>query len=145
MTDEKNEILSILHEILESQKQTLEELREIRQMFRPRVSDAKPERIEVEPCVPGHLLHNVDPEAEKLWESICEKVKERISKPSYETWFKSTTAYRIEGDRLLVWAPNHFAADWLTTRYSELVHALLPEGDVKRIRFAWMDFQPDQD
>jgi hypothetical protein len=33
----------------------------------------------------------------------------------------------------------------VTNRYTDLVQYLLPDGEVQRIRFAWMDFVSDQD
>lgn len=100
------------------------------------VSQESPRSIE--PSTPLSELGETDPEAEHLWDSIRQQVKERIAKPSYETWFKPTAGYRINGDTLLVWTPNAFTADWLASRYSEMIHILLPDGDVKRVQFAWI-------
>ena len=50
------------------------------------------------------------------------KMEKKISKPSFETWLKSTKAYMLQGDILTVTAPNEFARDWLEERYSHLIN-----------------------
>lgn len=56
-----------------------------------------------------------------LWEKTLQTVKERVSKPSYETWLKATEPMRLENDTLLIAAPNEFAKDWLEDRYSDII------------------------
>ncbi|WP_117167985.1 chromosomal replication initiator protein DnaA [Paraliobacillus sediminis] len=58
---------------------------------------------------------------EELWLSTLESIKEKVSKPSYDTWLKNTSADSITDDTLIVSAPNEFARDWLESRYTELI------------------------
>ncbi|MCY8323202.1 chromosomal replication initiator protein DnaA, partial [Bacillus inaquosorum] len=44
-----------------------------------------------------------------------------MSKPSFETWMKSTKAHSLQGDTLTITAPNEFARDWLESRYLHLI------------------------
>ncbi|MDI5787650.1 DnaA N-terminal domain-containing protein [Bacillus licheniformis] len=44
-----------------------------------------------------------------------------MSKPSFETWMKSTKAHSLQGDTLIITAPNEFARDWLESRYLHLI------------------------
>ena len=68
-------------------------------------------------------MENID----SLWNQALEKIEKKISKPSFETWLKSTKAHSLKGDTLTVTAPNEFARDWLEERYSHLIADLLLE------------------
>lgn len=54
-------------------------------------------------------------------------IETKISKPSFETWLKSTKAHSLQGDTLTITAPNEFARDWLEERYSQLISGILYE------------------
>lgn len=55
----------------------------------------------------------------ELWPKVLDKISQLTSRPSFETWIKSTTA-EIHDDTLLIKAPNEFARDWLEERYENL-------------------------
>jgi chromosomal replication initiator protein len=55
------------------------------------------------------------------------EIQNKLSKPSYETWLKSTTAHSMKQDTLIVTAPNEFARDWLESRYSNLISDTLKD------------------
>ncbi|SOC02763.1 DnaA-like protein [Ureibacillus xyleni] len=54
------------------------------------------------------------------WEIVLQKISEKISKPSFETWFKPTVA-ELNSNTLTIYAPNSFARDWLETHYEEMI------------------------
>ncbi|AMQ21993.1 MULTISPECIES: chromosomal replication initiator protein DnaA [Geobacillus] len=56
-----------------------------------------------------------------LWDRVLAEIERKISKPSFETWLKSTKAHSLRGDTLVIVAPNEFARDWLDSRYSHLI------------------------
>ncbi|WP_067840380.1 chromosomal replication initiator protein DnaA [Amphibacillus sediminis] len=58
---------------------------------------------------------------EELWDSTLSAIKEKVSKPSFDTWLKNTKADSITEDTLIVSAPNEFARDWLESRYTKLI------------------------
>lgn len=58
---------------------------------------------------------------EELWDNTLEAIKEKVSKPSFDTWLKNTKADQLTDDTLIVSAPNEFARDWLENRYTNLV------------------------
>jgi len=60
-----------------------------------------------------------------LWNNALTNIEKKISKPSFETWLKSTKAHSLQGDTLTVTAPNEFARDWLEERYSQLIAGIL--------------------
>lgn len=69
------------------------------------------------------ILENI----EELWVATLEKIEEKISKPSFDTWLKNTKAEAIEKNTLIISAPNEFARDWLETQYTELISDILGE------------------
>ncbi|MFC4546824.1 chromosomal replication initiator protein DnaA [Paenactinomyces guangxiensis] len=54
-------------------------------------------------------------------------MQEKISKPSFETWFKATEAIDIQDDTMIVSAPNDFSREWLESRYADLIRDTLKE------------------
>lgn len=72
-----------------------------------------------------------------LWNNALANIEKKISKPSYETWLKSTKAHSLQGDLLVITAPNEFARDWLEERYSQLISGILYEitGEELAVKF----------
>ncbi|GAA0502158.1 chromosomal replication initiator protein DnaA [Salinibacillus aidingensis] len=64
---------------------------------------------------------------EELWKKTLETIEGKISKPSFDTWLKSTEAKSIEKDTIVIAAPNEFARDWLENSYSTLISNTLHE------------------
>lgn len=56
-----------------------------------------------------------------LWDKALSLIQTRLSKPSFETWLKSTTATFLDDNTLLIIAPNEFTRDWLESRYADLI------------------------
>lgn len=57
----------------------------------------------------------------ETWKKVLDDLETKLSKPTFETWFKSTTALAIQNNTMLIEVPNEFAKDWLETRYSNLI------------------------
>jgi chromosomal replication initiation ATPase DnaA len=55
-----------------------------------------------------------------FWDQVKEKIAAKISVPSFETWFKNTTA-TIDNDWVIIECTNEFQCEWLKARYSELI------------------------
>ncbi|WP_138419177.1 chromosomal replication initiator protein DnaA [Aquibacillus sediminis] len=64
---------------------------------------------------------------QELWINTLQSIQDKISKPSFDTWLKNTTADKIENDTLIISAPNEFARDWLENRYTDLISEALFE------------------
>jgi chromosomal replication initiator protein len=62
---------------------------------------------------------------QELWSQVLETMQEKISKPSFETWFKSTEATAFQDDTLIITTPNEFTRDWLESRYANLIRDAL--------------------
>ncbi|MEH7237914.1 chromosomal replication initiator protein DnaA [Bacillus sp. JJ1562] len=56
-----------------------------------------------------------------LWAKALQEIEKKLSKPSFETWLKSTKAHALQKDTLIITAPNEFARDWLESRYLHLI------------------------
>ena len=68
-------------------------------------------------------MENID----ALWDQVLAQMEKKVSKPSFETWLKSTKASSLQGDTLTITAPNEFARDWLEGRYTHLISSVLYE------------------
>ncbi len=74
---------------------------------------------------------------DELWDKVLSEAKQKISKPSFETWLKSTKLLAYKGDTVTIAAPNSFGREWLENHYVHLIAAILAEitGHDLHIRF----------
>ncbi|WP_100332692.1 chromosomal replication initiator protein DnaA [Bacillus xiapuensis] len=74
---------------------------------------------------------------EDLWNKVLASIESKISKPSFDTWLKSTKAYSLQGNSITIAAPNDFARDWLEGHYSQLISGVLGEitGEQLAVKF----------
>ncbi len=74
---------------------------------------------------------------DELWDKVLSEAKQKISKPSFETWLKSTKLLAYKGDTVTIAAPNSFGREWLENHYVHLIAAILAEitGNDLHIRF----------
>lgn len=81
----------------------------------------------------GILLQSI----EAIWQEALQVVKKNMSKPSYDTWMKSTTAYSLEGNHFIISAPNNFVRDWLEKSYTQFIATILQEitGNTYDVQF----------
>jgi len=86
-------------------------------------------------------LNNIN----ELWNDILNKMKEKISKPSFETWLKHTEARDLQDDMFFVSVPNEFTKNWLDQRYTQVINSLLYEvtGSKLQVKFIIPDDQVD--
>ncbi|ALC88511.1 chromosomal replication initiation protein [Bacillus sp. FJAT-18017] len=80
-----------------------------------------------------------------LWNEALASIQKKISKPSFDTWLKSTKSHALQGNTLIITAPNEFARDWLEERYSQLISEILYEitGEELEIKFIIPQVQND--
>ncbi|KAB8136266.1 chromosomal replication initiator protein DnaA [Gracilibacillus oryzae] len=64
---------------------------------------------------------------EDLWQKTLENIKDKVSKPSYDTWLKNTLIEQIQGDSVIISAPNEFTRDWLESKYTNIISEALYE------------------
>jgi chromosomal replication initiator protein len=70
----------------------------------------------------------------ELWAATQKKIQEKISKPSFDTWLKETSAQTIKEDTLIISAPNEFTRDWLEGQYTKLITETLYEVTGARLK-----------
>ena len=57
----------------------------------------------------------------ELWQQMLSIIQTKLSKPSFDTWLKSTKAVSLDDSKLVICAPSTFAKEWLETRYVKLI------------------------
>jgi len=60
-----------------------------------------------------------------IWEKTLAIIKDYLSKPSYETWFKTTEVIEESEDKLKIGVISEFAKDWLRSNYLSLIKEVL--------------------
>lgn len=83
---------------------------------------------------------------QELWAKTLDSIQDKISKPSFETWLKTTEAIQLREDILVVSTPNDFARDWLESRYADLVRDALKEitGSPLGVKFVSQSSEKNQ-
>ncbi len=73
-----------------------------------------------------------------LWQQVLSIIQTKLSKPSFDTWFKATKASFVDNSLVEVTAPTTFAAEWLENRYTKLIRTTLHEflGREVDVRFS---------
>lgn len=66
-------------------------------------------------------------QAEALWSNMLDRIKQEISRASFDTWFTNTKANAAENGVLTVEVDNAFQRDWLQERYAQLIERMLLE------------------
>ena len=66
-----------------------------------------------------------DPAA--VWQQALELLRQRLSKPAFESWLKPTRAVAIEDGTLVIGVSSTFARDWLERRATQPVRQALAE------------------
>jgi len=75
----------------------------------------------------------VDSHTSELWQQILSIIQTKLSKPSFDTWFKATKALTFGSQVLIISAPTTFAVEWLESRYTKLVGATVYEVTGKQV------------
>jgi hypothetical protein len=68
-----------------------------------------------------------DSAAAALWQRVLEALQPQVTRPNYETWLRNTTGFALEGEKLIIAAPNEFAAGWLTRKLMPTCSKVLAE------------------
>lgn len=63
----------------------------------------------------------MDGHTHDLWQQVLSVIQSKLSKPSFDTWLKSTKASVFTETQLIVCAPTDFARDWLESRYKKMI------------------------
>lgn len=67
-------------------------------------------------------------ELDHIWEKTLENIKEKITNPSFNTWFSETKAVMTtEENQLILKVPNNFIQEWIETQYTDLIEEILAD------------------
>lgn len=75
---------------------------------------------------------------EELWKNVLSELEIQISKPNFLTWLKNSRMNEYENGKATVVLPNHFAKEWVETKYHKLILGVLrsKDGSIKNIDYA---------
>ena len=65
--------------------------------------------------------------SEESWERVQSLLKEKLNKPSYETWIRQLQFRSFKNGELTLIAWNDFSVTWLRKNYSKLIQATAEE------------------
>jgi chromosomal replication initiator protein len=69
----------------------------------------------------------VESQSQELWQQVLDVIQTKLSKPSFETWFKPIKRSVVNDTSLIIYVPNKFAMEWLESRYARLIQATVLE------------------
>ncbi len=65
-------------------------------------------------------------ELKHIWDETLNRIKEKLSNPSFQTWFSDTEPITITGDNIfIIKVPNNFIKDWIESRYKDLIEDII--------------------
>jgi chromosomal replication initiator protein len=74
--------------------------------------------------------------AEQLWEQILVRLKERLSRPTFETWIQNATIESLNSEHLTLLTPNAFVMNHVQKHYLTMISDVVAEimGETLEIR-----------
>jgi hypothetical protein len=81
----------------------------------------KIEKVIQEGQLQEYIMNTMSIEQIEINEKIHIYMKEKISKPSYETWIGNTVFLLKSNMKVHAFAPSEFARDWLANKYSDII------------------------
>ncbi len=64
---------------------------------------------------------------ESLWSQVLERLQEKLTRPTFETWIKTASAQQLENNCLVICTPNPFARNWLQKYYIKTIVDVVEE------------------
>ncbi|CCU79882.1 Chromosomal replication initiator protein DnaA [Halanaerobium saccharolyticum subsp. saccharolyticum DSM 6643] len=65
-------------------------------------------------------------ELDHIWKKTLENIKEKITNPSFNTWFSETKAVMTTAEnQLVLQVPNNFIQEWIESQYTDLIEEIL--------------------
>lgn len=80
-----------------------------------------------------------------IWEKALTIIKDYLSKPSFETWFKTTEVIEENEEKLKIGVISEFAKDWLRSNYLSLIKEVLRAVAGKEIEVEFVVLKKDDD
>jgi len=64
--------------------------------------------------------------AAEVWERLLLRARQELPESTYRTWLEPTEALSLDGDTVVVGAPDQFAADWNESKHASLLASYAP-------------------
>ncbi|MDI6860677.1 MAG: chromosomal replication initiator protein DnaA [Caldisericia bacterium] len=80
-----------------------------------------------------------------IWEKTLGIIKDYLSKPSFETWFKTTEVIEEGDEKLKIGVISEFAKDWLRSNYLSLIKEVLRAVAGKDIEVEFVVIKKDEE
>ena len=64
--------------------------------------------------------------AQEAWTRLLDRARQELPEQTFKTWLEPTEPLKIDGDKLIVGAPDRFAAEWNESNHAELLKSLAP-------------------
>ena len=64
--------------------------------------------------------------APEIWTRLLDRARQEIPEQTFRTWLEPTEALALEGDTIVVGAPDQFAADWNESKHADLLAGYAP-------------------
>ncbi len=64
--------------------------------------------------------------AREAWTRLLDRARQEMPEQTFKTWLEPTEAISLEGETITIGVPDQFAADWIESKYSELLSSLAP-------------------
>lgn len=73
----------------------------------------------------------------EIWDRLRQRARQVLPEQTYRTWLEPTEAIVLEGDTLVVGAPDQFSADWNESKHADLIatFAAVALGHPMKVRF----------
>lgn len=68
---------------------------------------------EIENTIPPNLNN------QELWQAALGELELTLSKANFTTWFKNTSIFKLEENRVIINVPNNFTKTWLERKYND--------------------------
>ena len=85
----------------------------------------------------------MDSHTSEIWQHILAIINTKLSKPSFDTWFKATKIVSLTDQSIIVSAPTTFAVEWLESRYTKLVATTVLEYLGKQVDVSFVIEESD--
>jgi chromosomal replication initiator protein len=64
--------------------------------------------------------------ATEVWTRLLDRARLELPEQTFKTWLEPTEPLALEGNSLIIGAPDQFAADWNESKHAELLSSLAP-------------------
>lgn len=73
----------------------------------------------------------------EIWDRLRQRARQVIPEQAFRAWLEPTEAVAVEGDTLVVGAPDQFTADWNESKHADLLASFAPValGHPLKVRF----------